>query len=510
MKNLRYIFLGIVSFAILHSCENFEDINSNPDKPTTVSSDMLATQVLKNAFRFWNPNPNDFTSGNLFNKHIAMLETNPNPYQYYYSYYPYGGFGAYSNLTDLEFMIEFAEGSPAEPSYMGLAAFLKAWYGFNATLDMGDVPYSEAGMAEDGIFTPKYDKQADVFAAILSDLQQAEEYFAEGEAFSGDIMFDGDASKWRKLCNAMQLKVIQTMSKKVTPDQIARFGAIVSAGNLMEGNADNLKLVFTENPNASYPFWNGEDRRVYTGVSELAVNALKNMNDNRLFYFAEPAQALIDGGLLESDFDAYEGAPTELASELLSLNNDNGDYSLLNMRYAIYLDGDPMLYFTYSEQCFIIAEAIEEGWVSGNAEEYYENGVIAMLEYYMDLPHTADHVHGMAIDQNYIDNYFAGGAAYATGGTQEDRLHQIWIQRWLIDFFQGNGGNYPQFLRTGYPEYPLDPETSLNPDDQTVYPKRWMYPTSEQTTNPENYQKAIDEQYGGYDGINQVPWYLQD
>ncbi|MEZ5072505.1 MAG: SusD/RagB family nutrient-binding outer membrane lipoprotein [Bacteroidales bacterium] len=510
MKNTRTIFLGIVAFFFLHGCEKFEDINTNPDSPTTVSSDMLATQVLKSAFRFWNPNPNDFTSGNLFNKHIAMLETNPNPYQYYYSYYPYGGFGAYSDLTDLKFMVQFAEGSPAEPSYRGLELFMKAWYGFHATLDMGDVPYSEAGMAEEGITQPAYDKQADVFASILTDLQQAESYFSEGQNFGGDFLLGGDASKWQRLCNAMQLKVIQTMSKKATSAQIDRFAAIVSAGNLMESNEDDLKLVFSENPNASYPFWNGEDRRKYTAVSKLAVDALKNWSDRRLFYFAEPAQALIDGGGLESEFDSYAGAPTELASEQLSLNNDNGDYSLLNMRYAIYLDGDPMLYFTYSEQCFIIAEAIEEGWVSGDAQSYYENGVRAILDHYMGMPHTADHVHGMAIDQGYIDSYFSGAAAYATGGTKEDRLEQIWTQRWLLDFFQGNGGNYPQFLRTGYPVYPLDPGTSLNPDDQTVYPKRWMYPTSEQTANPENYQKAIDDQYGGYDGINQTPWYLLD
>lgn len=509
MKNLKYIFITIISSVIALSCSNFEDINTNPDSPTTVAPDMLATQVLKDTYRFWNPNPSDFTSGNLFNKHIAMLETNPNPYQYYYSFYPYGSFGAYSRLTDLKRMVEFAEGSLGESSYRGLAMYLKAAYAFDSTLDMGDVPYSEAGMAEEGITRPVYDKQADVFAQILNDLQEAEQYFADGSDFDGDIMFDGDPTKWRKLCNAMQLKVIQTMSKKVTSDQISRFAAIVSAGNLMESNSDNLKLVFTTNPNATYPFWNGEDRRLYTGVSKLTVDALKNFNDRRLFYFAEPAQVQIDAGMTESDYDAYIGAPTSLSAELLALNNQSGAYSLANKRYPIYMDGDPMLYFTYSEQCFIIAEAIEEGWVSGNAQTYYENGVKASLEYYKDLPNTADHVHGMAIDQAYIDGYFTGAAAYATSGTKTDRLQQILIQRWLIDFLQGNGGNYPQFLRTGYPEYPLDPTTSLNPDDTSVYPKRWLYPISEQTANPENYQKAIDEQYGGFDGINQVPWYLQ-
>jgi hypothetical protein len=58
--------------------------------------------------------------------------------------------------------------------------------------------------------------------------------------------------------------------------------------------------------------------------------------------------------------------------------------------------------------------------------------------------------------------------------------------------------------------YPLDPATSLNPEDDSVYPKRWMYPTDEQTKNPENYQNAINRQYNGFDGINQVPWYLKD
>lgn len=509
MKNLRYILIAFISSTIAISCSKFEEINTNPDQPTKVSPDMIATQVLKDTYRFWNPNPSDFTSGNLFNKHIAMLETNPNPYQYYYSYYPYGSFGAYSRLTDLDRMVKFAEGSPQEASFKGLSLFLKASFGFNATLDMGDVPYSEAGKAEEGVTRPKYDKQAEVFQEILADLDQAAEYFAEGANFDGDILYGGDVSKWAKLCNAMQLKVIQTMSKKVSADDIAHFKAVYQEGNLMESNADSFKLEYTTNPNATYPFWNGEDRRLYTGVTELVVDALKNFNDRRLFYFAEPAQAKIDEGMSEGDYDAYVGAPSSLSAEKLALNNQSGEYSLINKRYPIYMDNDPMLIFTYSEQCFIIAEAIEEGWVSGDAKEYYENGVKAMLQHYMNLDHTEGHVHGMAIDQAYIDSYFDGPAAYATDGSKEDRLQQIWTQRWLIDFFQGNGGNYPQFLRTGYPEYPLDPSTSLNPDDQTVYPKRWKYPTSEQTANPENYQKAIDEQYGGYDGINEVPWYLK-
>jgi len=520
MKNLKHIFLAIISLTIASSCSNFEELNTDPNAPASVSPDMLATQVLKNTYRFWNPNPTDFGTNNLWCKHTAMLETNPNPYQYYYSYWPFGGFGSYKNLTDLKRMVEFAEGS-GDPilanSYKGLALYLKAYYGYTMTMDMGDVPYSEAGMAEEGITRPKYDKQADVFVSILKDLQAAEAFFATGKKFGGDIMYGGDNIKWQRLCNAMQLKVIQTISKKATAEQKARFAAIVNANKLMVGNADNFQLVYTDTPNATHPFWNGENRRIYISASKLIVDELKKVNDRRLFIFAEPARYLTvstfndgvgngTGTKQENDFDAYEGAPTELSADALAVNRSAGKYSFINKRYKDIKAGDPMIHFSYAEQCFIIAEAIEEGWVTGVAKDYYENGVKAMLHYFRTLPSASTGNHGMAITQAYIDGYFTGNAAYAA--TKTDRLHQIWVQRWLIDFFQGNGLNYKNFLRTGYPLFPLDPATSMNPDDKTKYPKRWKYPTDEQVSNPDNYNLAISA-LGGYDGINIVPWWLQ-
>lgn len=214
MKNIKYLFIAVFAISMASSCTKFAELNTDPNVPTKVTSEMLATQILKDAFRFWNPNPTDFGTGNLWCKHTAILETNPNPYQYYYSYWPYGGFGSYKKMTDLKRMTEFAVGTQFESSFKGLALFMKASYGFQNTLDMGDVPYSEIGKAEEGITQPKYDKQADVFAGVLNDLKEAELAFAAGKNFGGDIMFGGDVTKWRKLCNAMQLKVIQTMSKK--------------------------------------------------------------------------------------------------------------------------------------------------------------------------------------------------------------------------------------------------------------------------------------------------------
>lgn len=503
MKNYKYISLLFIT--VILSCSKFDEINKDPYASDRVPEEMLAAKTLIETFKFWNPNPFDFSTGNLWNKHIAWTTTWSNPYQYYYSWWPYGGFG-YKRLTDLKLMVEYSREKESHSSYQGLEKFMKAWYGFSSTLEMGDIPYSEAGMADEGILRPKYDKQEDVFKYILEDLKKAEAFFAEGKQFQGDVMFDGDASKWQKLCNAMQLKVLQTMSKKAGNEHKARFAEIIASGKLMTGNTDNFQLRYFGTDNSHHPFWNGASQRRETVLTNLLVDELKKNKDRRLFYFADPAPDLIAAGKREDDFEAYAGAdPTRVPWELADENNS---YSHINQRYVDDKTGDPMLRFTYAEQCFIIAEGLEEEWAPGNAKDYYEKGVKAMLEYYMNLPSAAN-THGMAITQDYIDNYFTGEAAYKTGGTKQDRLRQILVQRWFIDFFQGNGGNYAQFLRTGYPEYPLDPATSQNPDDKTVYPKRWKYPEGEHTQNPDNYQKAVNEQFNGYDGINGVPWYLK-
>lgn len=509
MKTIKYAILLLAFLAV--SCDGFEEMNQNPDKTNTAPSSWIATSVLRVAFRFHNPVPKEFYQGsNQTNKLLCRLATTENIVQYYYSYSPYGSFDSFLNLTDLALMSKYAEGTKQEASYKGLERFMKAWYGLRMTLSMGDIPYSEAGRAAEGITHPKYDAQEEVFRQIIEDFGQAAALFSQGAPFEGDIMLGGDPDKWCRLSNAMRLKVIQTIGKKADASQKALFASIVSEGKLLRDNGDNFKLVYTENTNATYPFYDGTTEREGIGISKLCADALKELRDRRLFYFADPAPQQLAAGLSESDFDAYVGAPTEMAAEQLSVNAAAGMYSYVNSRYTKFRDGDPMLVFTFSEQCFIIAEAIEEGWLGGSARNFYEEGVKAMLAYYQDLPAQNDpYLHGMAIDADYIASYFTGEAAYKEGGSKTDRLRQIWTQRWLIDYFSGRDDYYWQFLRTGWPAYPLDPATCMNPDDRTTWPKRWMYPTSEKTTNPENYQKAIDGQFDGYDSVNKLPWWLK-
>ena len=183
-------------------------------------------------------------------------------------------------------------------------------------------------------------------------------------------------------------------------------------------------------------------------------------------------------------------------------------FSPINERYISEQAGDPYLHLSYAEQCLIIAEAIELGWTSGDAQTYYENGVKAALSLVASYDPDEKYNHGLSIDDAYIASYFNGPAAYAA--TKEERLKQIWMQKYLLTFLQTVYDAYMEVRRTGYPVFPNDPNTSLNIDNKEGFPTRWQYPEGETKTNFENLDEALKRQFeNGYDGTNELMWLLK-
>jgi len=124
-------------------------------------------------------------------------------------------FGSMTILPNIDKMLEYAQGNVMEDSYKGVASFAKAYTFFRLTMEMGDIPYSEANKGLDGLYRPKYDTQEEIFKGILDELKAADAYFAKGVTFTGDpTPYNGDPDKWRKATNAFALKVLMTLSKK--------------------------------------------------------------------------------------------------------------------------------------------------------------------------------------------------------------------------------------------------------------------------------------------------------
>jgi hypothetical protein len=508
MKKLnKYILLGIYFlFFFLVGCSQFEDINTNPDATTTVSASLLCTNVVLRTCKY-NSEAKSYIGENALPKYIGYA--NEGQLDAQYNKVGSSSFGAMTILPNIEQMVLAAKGGVLEDSYKGVAKFTRAYMFYRLTMEMGDIPYSETGLGETGLFRPKYDTQEEILIGILNELKEADQYFANGRTFTGDpTPYTGNPDKWRRATNTLALKILMTLSKKENVSSLNiknRFAEIVAAGNILEANTGYFGLVYsTQNKHPLSGTSNLFTSR--TIISSLLMNNLKKLNDRRLFYYSEPAASKISAGKSQSDTAAYVGVDVSIDYASLNAGFSASKYSVLNKRYLTEAACEPRMLLTYGEQQLILAEARLRGWINtGTAENYYQQGVKASLSVVMAT--KSSYAHGKAIDQNYINNYFTGEAAFKT--STDEQFKQIWMQRYILSFMQDAEYSYFEYRRNTYPEFPINPATSLNENNVNAIPMRWLYPNSETDYNRENLIIALGRQYNGFDEINKLMWLLK-
>lgn len=509
MKTIKKLFAagGILSLLLMAgSCNKFEEYNTNPDATVQANAAMLCTNVVLSVTKFSGKDAKAKISDNALPKYVGYA--NEGQLDSQYNLIGGSSFGAMTVLPNIDRMLEYADGEIMENSYKGVAKFARAIMFYKLTMEMGDIPYTETNLAQEGLNKPKYDSQESVLIAVLADLKEADQFFANGVTFTGDpTPYNGDPVKWRKAVNAFSLKILMSLSKKeaVTSLNIKnRFAEIVAAGNLMEASTGYYGLQYSATN--KHPFSGTND--LFTSktiLSSLLVNNLKALNDYRLYYYGEPAAVKISGGLLMSDPDAYVGVDVAMGYSEMNAGYSAGLYSLLNKRYLTEEATEPLRMMTYAEQELILAEAVIANWISGNAQTYYEEGVKAALADVM--PVTSSFAHDNAITSAYIATYFVGEAAFKVNAA--DQLKQIRMQRYILNFMQEAESSYFEYRRTTYPEFPINAATSLNTGNVNMIPMRWTYPGSESSVNRENLINALDSQYAGYDEINKLMWVLK-
>ncbi|OJV87686.1 MAG: hypothetical protein BGO34_10030 [Bacteroidia bacterium 44-10] len=506
-KYITRMGLSILSLLLLSGCNSFDDINTNPDDTTTVSASLLATNVILQFTRFSGRDAKVMIGDNALPKYVGYANEGQMDQQY--NKIGGGDFGPMTILPNIEKMIEYAEGGTMEDSYRGLGAFAKAYTFYRLTMEMGDIPYSEAGKGAQGVYKVKYDPQEQVLKGVLDELQDADQYFANGAIFQGDpTPYKGDPVKWRKALNSFALTVLMSVSDKESIGGInvkSRFAEIVSAGNLMDASTGFYGLSYSSQNR--HPLSSTND--LFTSrtiVSSLMIDNLKLLNDRRMYYFAEPAGTLIAEGKEASDPSAYRGVDVDMAYAQMNADHSNNLYSLINKRYQLEEASEPLRLITFAEQQLVLAEGVLKGWITGDAKAYYESGVKAALTDVMTQA-SASAAHGMPVTQEYIETYFSGEAAFKAAA--DDQLKQIWMQRYILQFMQDPKSSYFAYRRNKYPVFPVNPETSLNENNKNGIPMRWLYPGSEANYNRENLEEALERQYDGYDEINKIMWILK-
>ncbi|MFV0591453.1 MAG: SusD/RagB family nutrient-binding outer membrane lipoprotein [Draconibacterium sp.] len=505
IKNTSLLLVFLISIT---GCQNFEELNTNPDLSIAVTPDMLATTLILDICRSEVATTKGFMQPYMLDKQILWTEF---AQEMQYNKLGRTSFDSYVVLNNVEKMIDFSTEGTLRNSYTALGHFVRAWKFFNKTMEVGDIPYSQALLAEsEGNVKPVYDSQKDVFLGIIGELDKADELFATGTEFSGDPVYDGDPVKWRKLVNTFQVNVLINLSKKAGDTDLriaARLADIVANRPLMESNNDNFGLTYSDAVGQTYPFSKPNPFTIYPIVSSTLTDKLIQTQDRRLFYYASPSSVKIAGGKTVSDWDAYVGVDPSTVYAEVGVIAGTRDYSTINDRYYAP-EGEPIGLISYAQLKFNLAEAAVRGLISSDAETQYNDGIKAAMKFVAD--NTADDAlyhHNMKMDNAYIDAFPLTTPVKFEGTTQE-KLEKILTQKYIATYLQIPRSAFYDNRRTGYPILPINPESNQNePNDRL--PKRWMYPQGELNYNSENVTEAISRQYSS-DDVNETMWILKD
>jgi len=493
--NRIFVCFSVLFTMFLTGCSDLSEINENPNNVIEAHPQLLFTELSHRAFA---------VEGReiMFAARMFVLTEGEHQGQYYS--WQRGGFGDYNRLRDVFKMMEAAERMESD-AYLGVAKFFKAYYFYRLTLTFGDIPYTEALLAEtEEVYTPAYDSQKTVFMGILQELEEANGLLAgTDKLLAGDIIYGGDPLAWRKLVNSFRLRVLMTLSNKVSDsdlDVASTFASIVDGQPIITSNAESGALTFIDQDGSQYTEFNNASYGSGMYMDGTFIQKMQDHGDPRLFLFCGRTRNAKESGLAKDDFDAYKGGDPLAPYAEVNDQAAAGDASKAHVRYSTEPTTEPHNLLGYHEVEFLLAEATVRGWIGGNAQAHYENGVRASFDFYNAHASSGLEVYVEPAD---ADAYLAGTLVdFANATSDQERIERIITQKYFTSFLQSGSRMYFDHLRTGYPEF-------AHTADATP-PTRWMYPQSEYLRNEAHVAVAISSQFGaGNDGIRQIPWWLQ-
>lgn len=504
---MRKLYSLILISLLFVSCGDLDDINTNPDTPTSVNHSFLATKIILNTAG--SSSGKWFVSDSWIIKQTSFTELMED---YLYNKFGRSNFDDYAYLKDAGKMVDLVEADVTvseekKKAYRALNLFTRAFVFYKATMSFGDVPCSEAIKGEtEAIYDPQYDRQEIVFETVLKDLRSASALFAEATTFEGDPIYGGNVQLWRKAVNSFTLRVLNMANKKtqIGDINVRQMFEEVAKLPLFESEKESYQQVYSANKSSQwYPFYHEKQNYwPFSFMTSFMVEMMKTLDDKRLFYYAEPAVAL--GEYPVDSYDAYSGVNPVLTYGIIQDECGKGLHSAINKRYHREASGEPVKIIAYSEIQFVLAEAALRGWKTpASAKEHYENGVRAAMLFTAEYT-PEQYRHNVLIDDAYISSYLQGAATF----NQSNGLEQIMQQKYISSLFQLSSNPYYDYRRTGLPILPIDPNTNLN-EVKNQLPLRWMYPEEEYSQNRANIEEAIKKQFDGNDTPNGVMWILK-
>lgn len=529
------IYIALVSVVLFTSCtKDFDNINTDPTQATADQFDPQlllpsAEQNLVSALA-------GYTGPILFQSMWVQIfaSTSTGAAVYYNNADKYvqtsGTFGYTSSTWNTSYLgasyaqraIVLSQDNPDLVNLKAAATIIKVLCIQNVTDTYGDCPYTQSFQATSGGFLPVYDKQQDLYPLLLAQLDSAVNMFdASKNPISNDLLpYKGNIDKWKKFGYSAMLKMAMRLTK-VDQVMAQTYAEKAAAGGIFASNADDAYIV-TDN---AHGFGNGNAGPLRTPGdiyevrwSQTFINLLKTNDDPRLGVIAEVPQSglkenfTLDPGNtdpavqigLPNGYD-IKGGSTDISNAPGYPGGSGPDTNFAPIgkysrpRASIYTNQNAPLYIlTYGETQLLLAEAKVRGWNVGSlsAAQFYLNGVSGGLNSLAYLGADA------TIDPT-VANAYATAHPLNVSSTAAS-LQQINEQYWLMN---GSWLNFSEawsnWRRSGYPV--LTPVNYTGNFSNGTIPRRQIYPPSESTLNPENYEAAVSAM-GGDAWTTRVWW----
>lgn len=469
------------------SCtKDFDEMNVNPNAPTTVSPQYLLPSGIESAIdRYWG-HRNRFERINIDAAELYVQHLTRNIYSNEgddYTVSPalltnnWKGFYNDSQLNFQRIILQTGEGSATpNPNYEGVALVMRTWV-FSLLTDMyGAIPYSDAikGTATEAMYTPKYDSMEEIYAGMLNDLKTANaKLTVGGPAIAGDILYSGNILKWKKFANSLRLRLANRQAAKKPTESRAIMTEILGDATtypVFTSNDDNAALKCTT-VLPSNNEWNQiliQGGRTDWNISKTLADKMNELGDTRITVYANPNK---DG--------VYQGHPNGLpdavATSYLATSSTIGS--------AFTKADAPEVIMTFSELNFILAEAALDGDITGDAKTYFDAGIKASFQQY-----------GLTVP-----------AAF-TAALGEVTREKVLEQKWVSLYAQGIEA-WAEWRRTGFPVFPAADTRAVLKNDG-VLPTRFNYPSSEFSLNATSVNAGITLN-GGADDMKTKLWWVE-
>jgi hypothetical protein len=451
--------------AMLPACEKLEDFggtNDNPNATTAPNTAALLTNTLAGIGGYvWG---NGITiNGALYSQFVSETQYTEasryaTPTLNWSGYYT----GA---LYDLQNIINYN----SDPATAGVAALngsnanqiatariLKAYIFWVLTDAYGDIPYFEALKGEGAL---AYDEQSLVYADLIKELKEAVDQFDGGDEFRGDLVYEGDVSKWKKFANSLRLQIALRMSKvDAGTSQSEVSSALGHSAGVMETIDDDFTLVY---PGGIYnhPLYQYYEitRRFDYALSKTISDNLNNNGDLRANVYGSSTVGFPYG--LTRD-DAVDFA------------NNNPNYALL-FSSSRRQPNSPLTVLGSAHTWLARAEAIQRGWASGSAATAYATGIQRSWEQW-----------GV-----YDAGAFATFIAQPNINLATNPLTKIQTQQWVA-FYPDGAQGWANWRRTGVPA--LTPAPGTGTPDLPI-PRKLPYGPDEFNLNKVNADAGADK-----------------